>query len=97
MLIAGPNLTIDRTAVLAQLQPGEVLRFDRVVVTPGGKGLNVARAARATFTPLPPGVISMPVKRSTEPGRRSSSVPVRSIVRFGPAISICLTTLSGES
>ena len=47
MLVAGPNLTIDRTAVLASLRPGEVLRFDRVVVTPGGKGLNVARAARA--------------------------------------------------
>ena len=47
MLIAGPNLTIDRTATLAELRPGEVLRFERVVVTPGGKGLNVARAARA--------------------------------------------------
>jgi 1-phosphofructokinase family hexose kinase len=46
MLVAGPNLTIDRTATLAELRPGEVLRFDRVVVTPGGKGLNVARAAR---------------------------------------------------
>jgi 1-phosphofructokinase family hexose kinase len=46
MLVAGPNLTIDRTAVLGELRPGEVLRFDRVVVTPGGKGLNVARAAR---------------------------------------------------
>src|SRR5215210_4217850 len=47
MLIAGPNLTIDRTLGIAELRPGEVLRFDRVVVTPGGKGLNVARAARA--------------------------------------------------
>ena len=47
MLIAGPNLTIDRTATLPELRPGEVLRFERVVVTPGGKGLNVARAARA--------------------------------------------------
>ncbi|MGI8779607.1 MAG: PfkB family carbohydrate kinase, partial [Solirubrobacteraceae bacterium] len=47
MLIAGPNLTIDRTATIAELRPGEVLRFERVVVTPGGKGLNVARAARA--------------------------------------------------
>ncbi len=51
MLVAGPNLTIDRAAVLAQLRPGEVLRFDRVVVTPGGKGLNVARAARALGHP----------------------------------------------
>ena len=47
MLIAGPNLTIDRTATLPELRPGEVLRFERIVVTPGGKGLNVARAARA--------------------------------------------------
>jgi fructose-1-phosphate kinase PfkB-like protein len=47
VLIAGPNLTIDRTSALPELRPGEVLRFDRVVVTPGGKGLNVARTARS--------------------------------------------------
>jgi 1-phosphofructokinase family hexose kinase len=46
VLVAGPNLTIDRTASLEELRPGAVLRFSRVVVTPGGKGLNVARAAR---------------------------------------------------
>ena len=51
MLIAGPNLTIDRTATIAELRPGEVLRCERVVVTPGGKGLNVARAARALGVP----------------------------------------------
>jgi 1-phosphofructokinase family hexose kinase len=47
MLIAGPNLTLDRTGTIEALRPGEVLRFERVVVTPGGKGLNVARAARS--------------------------------------------------
>jgi 1-phosphofructokinase family hexose kinase len=47
MVIAGPNLTLDRTGTIDSLQPGAVLRFERVVVTPGGKGLNVARAARA--------------------------------------------------
>jgi len=47
MLVAGPNLTIDRTGVLRELRPGSVLRLEHVVVTPGGKGLNVARAARA--------------------------------------------------
>jgi 1-phosphofructokinase len=51
MLIAGPNLTIDRTATIPELRPGAVLRFERVVVTPGGKGLNVARAARALGAP----------------------------------------------
>jgi 1-phosphofructokinase len=51
MLIAGPNATIDRTLTIAELRPGEVLRFEDVAVTPGGKGLNVARAARALGAP----------------------------------------------
>jgi 1-phosphofructokinase family hexose kinase len=51
MLIAGPNLTIDRTSTLPELRPGEVLRLADVVVTPGGKGLNVARAALALGVP----------------------------------------------
>ena len=46
MVIAGPNLTIDRTLAIDELRPGEVLRFERTVVTPGGKGVNVARVAR---------------------------------------------------
>jgi 1-phosphofructokinase family hexose kinase len=51
MLIAGPNLTIDRTGTLADLRPGGVLRFSAMEVTPGGKGVNVARAARALGVP----------------------------------------------
>ena len=46
MLIAGPNLTTDRTLALDEPQPGEALRFRRAVVTPGGKGVNVARVVR---------------------------------------------------
>jgi 1-phosphofructokinase family hexose kinase len=51
MLIAGPNPTIDRTLTIAELRPGEVLRFEHVAITAGGKGLNVARAARALGVP----------------------------------------------
>jgi 1-phosphofructokinase family hexose kinase len=51
MLIAGPNLTIDRTATIAELRPGHVLRLADVAVTAGGKGLNVARAALALGAP----------------------------------------------
>jgi 1-phosphofructokinase family hexose kinase len=51
VLIAGPNLTIDRTSRIPALRPGEVLRLEDVAVTPGGKGLNVARAARALGVP----------------------------------------------
>jgi 1-phosphofructokinase family hexose kinase len=46
VVIAGPNLTIDRTVSIDELRPGEVLRFERAVVSPGGKGVNVARVAR---------------------------------------------------
>jgi 1-phosphofructokinase family hexose kinase len=51
VLIAGPNLTIDRTLTIEELRPGEVLRFDGAAVTPGGKGVNVARVARALGVP----------------------------------------------
>ena len=51
MVIAGPNLTIDRTSTIPELGPGEVLRFEDVAVTPGGKGVNVARVARALAAP----------------------------------------------
>ena len=46
VLIAGPNLTIDRTLTGAALRPGEVLRF-AARASPGGKGVNVARGAQA--------------------------------------------------
>jgi len=51
MVIAGPNLTIDRTLDIEELRPGEVLRFDGVAITPGGKGVNVARVAQALRAP----------------------------------------------
>jgi 1-phosphofructokinase family hexose kinase len=51
VLIAGPNLTIDRTLAIEEVRPGEVLRFTATVVTPGGKGVNVARVAREMGAP----------------------------------------------
>jgi 1-phosphofructokinase family hexose kinase len=51
LVVAGPNLTLDRTLAIDELRPGEVLRFESAVVTAGGKGLNVARVARALRRP----------------------------------------------
>jgi 1-phosphofructokinase family hexose kinase len=51
VLVACPNLTIDRTLTIEELRPGEVLRFDGAAVTPGGKGVNVARVARELGAP----------------------------------------------
>jgi 1-phosphofructokinase family hexose kinase len=47
LLIATPNLAIDRTVRLPELRPGSVLRPSRAVVTAGGKGVNVGRVAAA--------------------------------------------------
>lgn len=51
LVVAGPNLTIDRTMRLPELTPGRVLRATEVQATPGGKGVNVARAARVIGIP----------------------------------------------
>ena len=51
MLIAAPNLTLDRILRIDELRPGEVLRFSEATVAPGGKGVNVARVCRAMGFP----------------------------------------------
>ena len=60
MLIAAPNLTLDRSLRISELRPGEILRFSEAVIAPGGKGVNVARVCRtlgfpATLVALAPG------------------------------------------
>jgi 1-phosphofructokinase family hexose kinase len=47
VLIATPNITVDRTVRLAELRPGSVQRPRRASATAGGKGVNVARTAAA--------------------------------------------------
>ena len=46
VLVAAPNLALDRVVRLAELRPGEVQRFRQSQVRAGGKGVNVCRAAR---------------------------------------------------
>lgn len=51
LLIITPNPALDRTMVFRGLRLGAVHRTDHVLVAAGGKGLNVARAARAIGQP----------------------------------------------
>ena len=46
-----PNPSLDRTARVAELRRGEVIRAEAVRLDPGGKGVNVARALAAAGTP----------------------------------------------
>ena len=55
MLVVGLNQTIDRTIRLPALAPGQVLRALDARVTPGGKAVNVCRAARTVVHPGSPG------------------------------------------
>ena len=47
-----PNPSIDKTATVDRLEPGTIHRPDSVVAVPGGKGLNVARAAVTLGVPV---------------------------------------------
>jgi 1-phosphofructokinase family hexose kinase len=47
-----PNPSIDKTAEIERLQPGVIHRPTDVLAVPGGKGLNVARAAHALGVPV---------------------------------------------
>lgn len=51
MLIASPNLCLDITVALPRLVPGAVARATATNTSAGGKGVNVARAARTLGTP----------------------------------------------
>lgn len=51
MLVAAPNLALDRIVRLPELRPGEVQRFREADVRAGGKGVNVCRAARLLKAP----------------------------------------------
>jgi 1-phosphofructokinase family hexose kinase len=87
LVVATPNLTLDRTLAIEELRPGEVLRFDSAVVTAGGKGINVARVARAlgrravvvTFAPGRTGAAALELAR--DEGLEVEAVPVPGEVR----------------
>lgn len=87
MLIATPNITVDRTVRLPELRPGSVLRPRRPVVTAGGKGLNVGRVAaafehRATLVSFQPDGDAATVARLFAPEPvRFVGVPVAGEVR----------------
>ncbi len=51
LLVITPNPALDRTMVFRGLRLGAVHRTSQVIVAAGGKGLNVARAARALGQP----------------------------------------------
>lgn len=51
LLIITPNPALDRTMVFDGVRLGAVQRTDEVIVAAGGKGLNVARAARTLGQP----------------------------------------------
>ncbi|NJN65547.1 MAG: hexose kinase [Chloroflexaceae bacterium] len=52
LLVVTPNPALDRTMVIPNLRLGHRHRAEQVIVAAGGKGLNVARAAR-TLGPSP--------------------------------------------
>ena len=87
MLIVNPNFAIDRTISLDVMVPGSVHRTGSAVATLGGKGVNVARAARAFGRPgvlvgfLPSTSAAELAMLAASEGAELAGVPVGGIVR----------------
>ncbi len=87
VMVAGPNLTIDRTLEVDEMVLGSEVRFTHAEVTPGGKGVNVARAASrlgcdTTLVAFAPGHTGAAVARLiADEGLRLRSVPSAGEVR----------------
>ncbi len=87
VLVAGPNLAIDRTLATDELRPGHDIETAQVAVTAGGKGVNVARATRAlgleaTLLGLLPGHMGEAVANLlAEEGIRLRGIPVTGELR----------------
>ena len=87
MLIVNPNFTIDRTIPLDVMVPGSVHRTGPAVATLGGKGVNVARVARAFGHPgvlvgfLPSTSAAELAMLAAGEGAELAGVPVAGIVR----------------
>jgi 1-phosphofructokinase family hexose kinase len=87
MLIVNPNFTIDRTIELDLIVPGSVHRTGPAVSSLGGKGVNVARVARAYGDSalligfLPAFSAGELAALATGEGASLSGIPVSGVVR----------------
>lgn len=87
MLIVNPNFTIDRTIPLDAMVPGTVHRTGPAVASLGGKGVNVARVARAFGRPgvlvgfLPSTSAAELAMLAAGEGAELAGVPITGIVR----------------
>lgn len=52
-IILNLNFAVNKTAVITSFKGGHVYRFEEALTTPGGKGVNVARALRALGEEVP--------------------------------------------
>lgn len=87
MLIVNPNFTIDRTIPLDVMVPGSVHRTREATASLGGKGVNVARVARAFGRPgvlvgfVPSTSAAELAMLASGEGAELAGVPVPGIVR----------------
>ena len=87
MLIVNPNFTIDRTIPLDAMVPGSVHRTRTATASLGGKGVNVARVARAFGRPgvlvgfIPSTSAAELAMLAAGEGAELAGVPIAGVVR----------------
>jgi 1-phosphofructokinase family hexose kinase len=91
MLVVGPNLSIDQTVVVPRLRVGEIHRVAEIVRLAGGKGANVARAARILGAdPLLVGCVGGPLGDAFAAYLRADGI-VSELVRTDGETRVCFS------
>jgi 1-phosphofructokinase family hexose kinase len=97
LLGVSANPSIDKIARVAHLEPGATHRANLLSMLPGGKAVNVARAAKRLG--LPAGVVALlagHAGRWIEEGLEARGIPVRSVRTSGETRS-CLSVIDDST
>jgi 1-phosphofructokinase len=90
------NPSIDRTIALSSLNVGEINRAQEITLHPGGKGINVSRAARAFGVDTHALFIGGKLGESWMSGELDKAKIAHTVISFGDSIRSNMTIVEGD-
>jgi len=96
-LILNLNFGVNKTAVIPSFRGGHVYRFDEALTTPGGKGVNVARALKSLGELVPlTGFLSGHNGEWIEEALRKEGLKFRAVKHDHGESRVCYTLVDGK-
>jgi 1-phosphofructokinase len=90
------NPSIDRTIALSSLEVGEINRAQKITLHPGGKGINVSRAARAFGVDTHALFIGGKLGESWMSAELDKARIAHTVISFGDSIRSNMTIVEGD-